>query len=145
MECDREFAVLQPGDLQWRPSNMMKIPNTNLLEQLGGAPHMGGRLWRLPPYSANTWHRHVDEWELYFLLEGSGRMRVGGKTLTIPRHGAVLVPPASLRQVFNDTAEEALWLIVGAPREGSVTDADIYPEDPKTLPAELAGRVWPLR
>ena len=38
MEGGREFAVLQPGDLKWRPSNMMQLPNTNLLEQRGGAP-----------------------------------------------------------------------------------------------------------
>ena len=76
-EDGREFVALQPGDLKWRPSNMMKIPNANLLEQLGGAAHMGGRLWRLPPYSANNWHRYVDHRELYFLLEGTGRIRVG--------------------------------------------------------------------
>jgi mannose-6-phosphate isomerase-like protein (cupin superfamily) len=40
--------------------------------------------------------------ELYFVLEGTGRIRVGGEALTIPRHGALLVGPSSLRQVFND-------------------------------------------
>jgi len=56
----------------------------------------------------------VKQDELYF--EGAGRIRVGGETLTIPKYGAVLVGPSSLRQVFNDTAEEVLWLICGAPR-----------------------------
>ncbi|HEU4401850.1 MAG TPA: cupin domain-containing protein [Candidatus Polarisedimenticolia bacterium] len=139
--------MLRPPDQKWRESNIMKIPNTNLLEQLGGTQHMGGRLWRLPPFSANTWHRHVDQWELYFVLEGTGRMRVGGETLTVPRHGSVLVAPHMLRQVFNDTAGEVLWLILGAPPDGSagrsVKASDFYPEDPKALPAELAGHVWP--
>ena len=144
---DDGFAVLPPDAQRWRESNLMKIPNTNLLEDLGGSDHFGGRLWRLPPFSANTWHRHVDSWELYFLLEGVGRMRIGERIVTVPRYGSVLVAPRMLRQIFNDTPAESLWLIVAAPQEEpSVLKTDparIYPEDPKSLPAELGGRVWP--
>jgi len=146
-ERDPGYVVLLPSEQAWRESNIMKIPNTNLLEQLGGSPQMGGRLWRLPPFSANTWHKHLDQWEFYFVLEGTGRMRVGRNTLSVPHYGSVLVAPHTLRQIFNDTADEVLWLIVGAPPDGSgarsATTADFYPEDPKRLPPELAGRVWP--
>ena len=48
------YAVLQPQEQSWRESNMMKLPNTNLLGQLGGSPSLTGRLWRLPAYSAST-------------------------------------------------------------------------------------------
>lgn len=144
---DEGFAVLPPEAQRWRESNIMKIPNTDLLQALGGADRIGGRLWRLPPYSANTWHRHVDSWELYFVLEGVGRIRVGDRSVTLPRYGCVLVAPEKLRQVFNDTPHESLWLIVAAPQEGrsgiKPELSTIYPEDPKSLPAELAGRVWP--
>jgi len=44
-------------------------------------------LWRLPPKSANTLHRHVITEEFYFVLEGVGRPRVGEDTLTVPRYG----------------------------------------------------------
>lgn len=146
-ESEPAYSVLQPEDQRWRESNIMKIPNTNLVEQLGGSARMGGRLWRLPPFSANTWHKHVDQWELYFVLHGTGRMRVGGDTLTVSRHGSVLVRPWALRQVINDTSEEVLWLIFGAPSERTTGKAagasDFYPEDPTTLPRELAGHVWP--
>ena len=144
---DDGFAVLLPDAQRWRESNIMKIPNANLLDDLGGSERLGGRLWRLPPYSANTWHKHVDSWEFYFLLEGLGRMRVGENTITVPRYGCVLVAPRMLRQVFNDTPDESLWLIVAAPQEGrsgtQVEPSHFYPEDPKSLPPELAGRVWP--
>ena len=146
---DEGFAVLLPEDQRWRESNIMRIPNANLLQDLGGSETLGGRLWRLPPYSANTWHRHVDSWELYFLLEGEGRIRVGEKTIRVPRHGCVLVAPAMLRQVFNDTPQESLWLIVAAPQEGQsgagADPARFYPQDPKSLPPELAGKAWPPR
>jgi mannose-6-phosphate isomerase-like protein (cupin superfamily) len=140
---DEGFAVLPPEAQHWRESNIMKIPNANLLQDLGGGDRLGGRLWRLPPFSANTWHRHVDSWEFYFLLEGVGRMRIGESTVTVPRYGSVLVAPGMLRQVFNDADVESLWLIVGAPQEGQVDPSRVYPQDPKSLPAELGGRVWP--
>lgn len=144
---DEGFAVLPAEAQQWRPSSMMKIPNTNLLQDLGGGDQLGGRLWRLPPYSASTWHRHVDSWELYFLLEGAGRMRIGERTVTVDRYGCVLVAPHMLRQVFNATTDQALWLIVAAPQEGRggapLDPSRFYPEDPKSLPPELAGHVWP--
>ncbi|MBI3449855.1 MAG: cupin domain-containing protein [Acidobacteria bacterium] len=146
---DDGYSVLLPEAQSWRPSNIMKISNTDLMKTLGGADRLGGRLWRLPAYSANTWHRHVDSWELYFLLEGVGRMRIGNTTVTVPRYGSVLVAPQMLRQVFNDTPDDALWLIVAAPQEAQTgAEPDLsrfYPEDPKTLPPELAGRVWPPR
>ena len=85
------------------------------------------------------------------MLEGTGRMRVGEETLTVPKHGGVLVGPDQLRQVYNDTDEEVLWLIIGGPEElefvqGSQSKVDLslfYPQDPTQLPKELAGTEWP--
>lgn len=141
------FRVIRPDELAWRPSNQMKIPNADYLERTG-SEILGARLWRFPPRSANTWHRHIRAEEFYVVLEGTGRMRVGSETLTVPRYGGVLVGPASLRQVFNDTDTEVLWLIVSAPdREvpaGETLDMKkIYPEDPTALPVELTGVTWP--
>ena len=144
------YQLITPDDLHWRPSNLMKIPNADFLERTG-SENMGARLWRLPPQSANTLHKHIRAEEFYFVLEGTGRMRVGGETLTVPKHGGVLVGPEQLRQVFNDTDEDVLWLIIGAPEEmeflqGSKSQMDlslIYPEDPTQLPLELAGKKWP--
>jgi hypothetical protein len=76
---------------------------------------------------------------------------VDGETLTVPKHGGVLVGSGQLRQVFNDTEKDVLWLIVGAPEEleflpGAKAKPDIsliYPVDPKHLPSELAGVEWP--
>ena len=80
---------------------------------------------------------------------GTGRIRIGDETITVPKHGGVLVGPEQVRQVFNDTETEVLWLIVGAPEEtefmpGGKGDMSlIYPVDPKQLPGELAGVQWP--
>lgn len=146
MKALEGFRIVTPGELAWRPSNLMGIPNADYLERTG-SELLGARLWRFPPRSANALHRHVLAEEFYFVLEGVGRMRVGDETLTVPRYGGVLVGPALLRQVFNDTDEEVLWLIVGAPdKEFETGEFDLkrfYPVDPTQLPPELKGTVWP--
>lgn len=126
---------------------MMKIPNADFLERTK-SEILGARLWRLPPKSANTLHRHPRMEEFYFVVEGIGRIRIGEETFTVPKHGGVLVGPEHLRQVFNDTDNEVLWLIVGAPEkeleDGEALDPKLlYPVDPKQLPKELDEVAWP--
>jgi len=137
------FQVLHAEDAFWRPSNQMGVANTNLADQLG-AQTLGARLWRLTPGQASTRHRHLAQHELYVVLEGTGRLRVDGELLTLSPLSVVLVEPDALRQVFNDTDADALWLIVGAPVEAANTLAmtpeliqQLYPDGAKALPPEL--------
>src|SRR5882724_351037 len=143
------YFLIKPGDLFWRQSNMMKIPNADFLERTK-SEILGARLWRLPAKTANTLHRHPRMEEFYFVVEGIGRIRIGEETLTVPKYGGVLVGPAQLRQVFNDTEAEVLWLIIGAPEKeleaGETLDQKlVYPTDPMQLPNELDGVTWPPR
>ena len=140
------YRLLRAGYAFWRPSNQMKVENTDLGKQLE-AETMGARLWRLAPGQASTRHRHIREEELYVLLEGSGRGRIDeGEPLTLAPLDSLLVEPGSVRQLFNDTEADQLWLVVGAPPEG-VNTLDmseelmrrIYPDGPGALPPELDG------
>ena len=128
---------LDAADAFWRPSNQMRVLNTDLAKQLD-ATALGARLWRLMPGQASTRHRHRAQEELYLLLEGTGRMRVGDEVLTLGRHDTILVPADSVRQLFNDTDAEQLWLVVGAPPEGANTLemseqqlGRLYPDGPR--------------
>ena len=139
------YRALPAADAFWRPSNQMQVLNTDLAKQLG-AETLGARLWRLRPGQASTRHRHTKETELYVVLEGTGRIRVDGDLLTLEPLSALLVEPRTVRQVFNDTDADALWLVVGTPPEFVNTLemtaeqlADLYPDGPKALPEELAG------
>jgi quercetin dioxygenase-like cupin family protein len=136
--------ILPASDAYWRPSNQMGIPNTDLAKQLG-AQTIAARLWRLAPGQASTKHRHVTQTELYVLLEGTGRIRIGDDAFTLEPLSSALVEPDVVRQVFNDTADDALWLVVGAPQELANTLemtpeqlAAMYPDGPRALPPELA-------
>lgn len=123
----------------------MGVENTDLGSQLE-SESLGARFWRLRPGQASTKHRHLTQTELYLVIEGTGRMRVDEDLLTLAPLSAVLVDPDSARQIFNDTDADALWLIVGTPRELANTLemteeqlAGLYPDGPKALPPELDG------
>ena len=139
------MKVLGAAEAFWRPSNAMGVPNTNLAEQLG-AEGFGARLWRLAPGQASTRHRHIDSVELYLLLEGTGRMRVGKELLTLAPLSAVLVEPDEVRQVFNDTDADALWFVLATPTEAFSSTlemsedviARLYPDGLTALPPELS-------
>jgi uncharacterized cupin superfamily protein len=139
------YRLLEAGEAFWRPSNQMKVENTDLAKQLE-ADTLGARLWRLHPGQASTKHRHRSEHELYVVLEGTGRVRVDDEVLTLEPLSALLVDPEHTRQLFNDTDADALWLVVGAPPEPANTLemsdeqlAWMYPDGPKALPPELGG------
>lgn len=121
----------------------MSVMNTDLAKQLE-ATTLGARLWRLAPGQASTRHRHRSTHELYVVLEGTGRIRIGDGLHTLGQLDSVLVDPEEVRQVFNDTDAEQLWLIVSAPPEQANTLAMTpetlawaYPDGPKALPPEL--------
>lgn len=140
------YRVLAANDAFWRLSNQMQVDNTDLGKQLE-AQTLGMRLWRLAPGQASTKHRHVAQEELYVLLEGTGRMRVDGELLDdLGPLSAILVTAESVRQLFNDTERDALWLVAGAPPEAAntlemseETIAKLYPDGPRALPPELGG------
>jgi quercetin dioxygenase-like cupin family protein len=141
------YRLLRSTDAFWRPSNQMSVLNTDLGKQLE-ASTLASRFWRLAPGQASTKHRHFEQEELYVLLEGSGRVRIDeDEPLTLAPLDSLLVEPDSLRQLFNDTDADQLWLVVGAPPEAVSSTLEMseeqlqamYPDGPKALPPELAG------
>ena len=59
----------------------------------------------------------------------------------------LLIEAGSVRQLFNDTEADQLWLVVGAPPEAVTSTLEMsaeqlawmYPDGPKALPPELDG------
>jgi quercetin dioxygenase-like cupin family protein len=139
------YRLLSANDAFWRPSNQMSVFNTDLGKQLE-AKSLAARLWRLAPGQASTRHRHFKQEELYVLLEGTGRVRIDDEVLTLAPHDSLLVDPDSVRQLFNDTDADQLWLVVGAPPEEFSNTLEMseeqlremYPDGPGALPPELS-------
>jgi uncharacterized cupin superfamily protein len=143
--AEADASLLRAAHAHWRESNQMRLLNTDLAKQLKAAS-MGARLWRLRPGEASTKHRHRSQEELYLLLEGRGRIRVADSdALKLEPLDALRVLPSLVRQIFNDTESDALWLVVGAPPEAANTLemtaeelAELYPDGPQARPPELA-------
>jgi quercetin dioxygenase-like cupin family protein len=135
--------ILPAADAFWRPSNQMGVLNSDLGKQLQSDP-LAARMWLLKPGQASTKHRHSIQIELYVVLEGRGRIRIGDDVHSLERLSSVVIEPDIVRQVFNDTDADALWLVVGTPPELANTLemteqqlAEMYPDGPRALPPEL--------
>ena len=59
---------------------------------------------------------HVDPMEeIYFVLSGSGEMRVGGEARAVKPGDAVWVPTGSSHALLNNSKEDCVVLVVASP------------------------------
>jgi uncharacterized cupin superfamily protein len=133
------YSIVRSPDAFWAESGPMNLMNADLGDQVG-ATRLAVRLMRLPPGRAATKHTRATEEELYVLLAGEGELRVGDEVVQVDAPlDVVLVRPGAVRQLFNDTAGEVLWLMIASGgREADVT----LPDDPRRLPPELGGGLF---
>lgn len=92
------------------------------------APHETHR----PPGSDPAWgHSHRTIEEIYLVLEGEVRIKLGDDVETLARYDAALIPPETPRAVRNETDEEAVFAMISArvddPRAESVAHEAFWP------------------
>ena len=56
---------------------------------------------RLPPGGITAPHQHLKTEEIYYILEGSGSMRIGEETRAVVPGDAIAIPPGALHQITN--------------------------------------------
>ena len=113
-----KYKIASPETLEKIPgkfSDNFKSGITDALE----LKTMRGRFWFIPPgENISSPHKHGVQEEIYYQIKGPGTMRFGKdgeEVLDVPEGSIVSVPPETWRQVFNDTEEDHVWLIIGAP------------------------------
>ncbi|WP_254546835.1 cupin domain-containing protein [Halomarina pelagica] len=109
-----EYTAVRVDEVERKPSASSGTDHVDLVERLG-CTEMRPKVWYLSPGDAMSYHRQTEQEELYYVLRGPGRMKIGGELVDVPEGTAVRVPPETDRQVLNDTDGEHVWLIVGAP------------------------------
>ena len=133
------YRLLRADEASWRPSRTFALANTDLAKQLG-ADNFGARLWRLEPGQTNTRHRHRTEHGSTSCSKEADASKSTRSLSTLERLDMVLIEPEPLRQVFNDTPADQLWLIIGVPQEALPTTeselAQMYPDGRKALPPQ---------
>lgn len=109
-----DYSTVRIEDVEPKPSESSGTNHVDLVEQLG-CTEMRPKVWYLSPGDAMSYHRQTEQEELYYVLEGPGRMKIEGKLLDVAEGTAVRVPPETDRQVLNDSEDDHVWFIVGAP------------------------------
>ena len=56
---------------------------------------------RLPQGSCTTAHRHVVTEEIYYILEGTGSMRIGDSVRDVTEGDAIAIAPGQVHQITN--------------------------------------------
>ncbi len=70
---------------------------------------------RLPAGASTTPHRHGRTEEIYYILEGLGRMQVGDELRDVGPGDAIAIPPGAEHQIANTGAGVLKFLCCCAP------------------------------
>lgn len=109
------YTIVDPAETSHSRSEKSDTEHVDLTATLD-LTEMRSRVWYLEPgHDRKGTHVHDEQEELYHVAAGPGRMTVDGETITVPTGAFVRVPPETPRGLFNDTDEEHVWLVVGAP------------------------------
>jgi mannose-6-phosphate isomerase-like protein (cupin superfamily) len=70
---------------------------------------------RLPPGASTTPHYHPRTEEIYYILSGTGLMRLAEETRSVGPGDAIAIPPGAAHQITNMGAEVLKFLCCCAP------------------------------
>lgn len=70
---------------------------------------------RLASGQSTTPHYHRKTEEIYFILHGTGEMRIASETRTVRSGDAIAIPPGAIHQIHNPGDSELRFLCCCAP------------------------------
>jgi mannose-6-phosphate isomerase-like protein (cupin superfamily) len=70
---------------------------------------------RLPPQARTTPHYHPLTEEIYYILEGTGRMTIGDETRAVGPGDAIAIPPRAVHTILNTGPGTLKFLCCCAP------------------------------
>jgi mannose-6-phosphate isomerase-like protein (cupin superfamily) len=71
---------------------------------------------RMPPGTAEQYHRHTHARQFFYLLEGEAVLEVDGAVHRLHRGEGLHVPPGAAHQMRNESAADVRFLVVSAPK-----------------------------
>ena len=117
-ELPNNVKVSRPGTYRhpWRtdvqtPGSYESRDYDNVL----GCEHIAFCLDRIAPGQSGMHHRHAQAEEIHLLIKGSCQMMVGDEIVDAKELDAIWVPPHVDRSFFNNSDEDAWWIVMGAP------------------------------
>ena len=138
------MKIIRLRDLEWVPASHEDPQAAGVLKKvllkegdfIEGHPQMVN--WcRLRAGMSFQAHYHQDMEEIFILLRGNARVRVGEEVADLTREEAVVIPPPMVHEMKNAGDEEVEYIVIGiSQRKGGKTVT--VPSDPssQTPPAK---------
>jgi quercetin dioxygenase-like cupin family protein len=116
------YAVIGPDDVEWttRPSEPGEAErHVAGLSDRAGFQHTRANLWRYEPGAKGRRHRDTLQEETFVVVRGTLTMYLGDppERHQVPQGGLIHVESGTPLQVVNESDEELLLFIYGAPPE----------------------------
>jgi uncharacterized cupin superfamily protein len=122
------FSIFRSDEREWSEPSGGDLKR-GILRLSDDMTQMRANVWRLPPGSRGRRHAERVQEELFIVLEGTATLALGDPAeMTELTHGSIaVVEPGTALQVRNESSDETVVLIVGAPPETGQAD---YLPDP---------------
>jgi quercetin dioxygenase-like cupin family protein len=116
------YTVIGPDDLEWttRPSEPGEAErHVAGLSDRAGFQHTRANLWRYEPGAKGRRHRDTLQEETFVVVRGTLTMYLGDppERHQVPQGGLIHVESGTPLQIVNESDEELLLFIYGAPPE----------------------------
>ncbi|HEY5694563.1 MAG TPA: cupin domain-containing protein [Gaiellaceae bacterium] len=114
------YDVVQVGDLEWeeRPGHEGQTPRQAAgLTESAHMTESRARMWRYAPHTRGRRHLDPDQEEVFVPLRGTLTMLLGEpwERVDVEPGGVVVVHPGTPLQMRNESDEEILVFVYGAP------------------------------
>jgi mannose-6-phosphate isomerase-like protein (cupin superfamily) len=122
------FHVADPSRLEWQdrpPTVEGQAPRQAAdITESAQLQHSRGRLWRYPPHTRGRRHADRAQEEVFVVLSGRLTMLLGDppERIDVGVQGVVAVEPGTPLQVRNESDEDLVLYIYGAPPEQEGAD-----------------------
>ena len=109
------YAVFRPGEVEF--SDRVDGSGRTLFALSDRLTSTRARFWRYPPGARGRRHADEVQEELFVVLEGTAAMLLGDppERVELPAGSVCAVQPGTTLQVLNESDDDVLLLIVGAP------------------------------
>jgi mannose-6-phosphate isomerase-like protein (cupin superfamily) len=114
------FSVIRPDELSWEKRPYREDEPPRLAADLTTAANLEqsrARLWRYPPHTHGRRHSEGAQEEVFVVLSGTLTMLLGDppERVDLLPQSVVSVAPGTVLQMRNESDEEAVVFVYGAP------------------------------
>jgi mannose-6-phosphate isomerase-like protein (cupin superfamily) len=117
------FRAIRMDELEWTdrpPEAGDAVRRVAPLTDLAGFQHSRANLWRYEPGARGRRHKDLVQEETFVVVRGTLTMHLGEESperVEVPAVGLVHVEAGTVLQIANETDEELVLYIYGAPPE----------------------------